>query len=132
MGAGRKTRRGVMLAEKQEWFARLIVQGVGNSEACRIVGINRRTGTRWRYGRTILNTAGQAVHYPPVRLTAPTAPHPRYLSLAERTTIADLHRAGVSVRDIADELGRAASTVSRELAATLMVAAATCLPPRSG
>ena len=71
MGAGRKTRRGVMLAEKQEWFARLIVQGVGNSEACRIVGINRRTGTRWRYGRRILNTAGQAVHYPPVRLTAP-------------------------------------------------------------
>ena len=115
MGAGRKTRHGVMLVEKQEWFARLITQGVSNSEACRIVGINRRTGTRWRYGRTILNTAGQAVHYPPVRLTAPQARHPRYLSLAERTTIADLRRAGVSVRDIVDELGRAASTVSREL-----------------
>ena len=115
MGAGRKTRHGVMLVEKQEWFARLITQGVSNSEACRIVGINRRTGTRWRYGRTILNTAGQAVHYPPVRLTAPQARHPRYLSLAERTTIADLHRAGVGVRDIGDELGRAASTVSREL-----------------
>ena len=115
MGAVRKTRRGLMLVEKQEWFARLITQGVSNSEACRIVGINRRTGTRWRYGRTILNTAGQAVHYPPVRLTDPQARHPRYLSLAERTTIADLHRAGVGVRDIADELGRAASTVSREL-----------------
>jgi len=88
---------------------------VSNSEACRIVGINRRTGTRWRYGRTILNTVGQAVHYPPVRLTAPKAPHPRYLSLAERTTIADLQRAGVGVRGIADELGRAPSTVSREL-----------------
>jgi IS30 family transposase len=50
-----------------------------------------------------------------VRLTAPTAPHPRYLSLADRTTIADLHRAGVGVRDIAGGLGRAASTVSREL-----------------
>jgi hypothetical protein len=104
-----------MLVEKQEWFGRLIAQGVGPSEACRIVGINRRTGTRWRYGRTILNTAGEAVHYPPVRLTAPKAPHPRYLSLAERTTIADLHRAGVGVRDIAEDLGRAASTVSREL-----------------
>ena len=115
MGAVRKSRRGVMLVEKQEWFARVIAQGVSNSEACRIVGINRRTGTRWRYGRTILNTAGEAVHYPPVRLAAPTAPHPRYLSLTERTTIADLHRAGVGVRGIADELGRAASTVSREL-----------------
>ena len=115
MGAVRQTRRGVMLVEKQEWFARVIAQGVGNSEACRIVGINRRTGTRWRYGRTILNTAGEAVHYPPVRLTAPKALHPRYLSPAERTTIADLHRAGVGVRGIAVELGRAASTVSREL-----------------
>jgi IS30 family transposase len=55
------------------------------------------------------------VHYLPVRLTAPTAPHPRYLSLAERTVIADLHRAGVGVRGIAEELGRAPSTVSREL-----------------
>jgi IS30 family transposase len=115
VGAGRKTRRGVMLVEKQEWFARLIAQGVSNSEACRIVGINRRTGTRWRYGRTILNTAGEAVHYPPVRLTAPKARHPRYLSLAERTTIADLHRTGISMRGIAEELGRAPSTVSREL-----------------
>jgi IS30 family transposase len=79
------------------------------------VGINRRTGTRWRYGRTILNTAGEPVHYPAVSLVAAKPRHPRYLSLAERTTIADLRRAGVSVRDIADELGRAASTVSREL-----------------
>ena len=76
MGAVRKTRRGVMLVEQQEWFARLITQGVSNSVACRIVGINRRTGTRWRYGRTIVNTAGQAVHYPPVRFTAPQARHP--------------------------------------------------------
>ena len=83
MGAERKTRRGGMLVEKQDRFVRLIAQGVTNAEACRIVGINRRTGTRWRYGRTILNTAGEAVHYPPVRLTAPKARHPRYLSLAE-------------------------------------------------
>ena len=115
MGAERRSRRGGMLVEKQEWFVRLIAQGVSNSEACRIVGINRRTGTRWRYGRTILNTAGEPVHYPPVRLTAPKPQHPRYLSLTERTTIADLRRAGVSVRGIAQELGRAASTVSREL-----------------
>ena len=110
-----KSRGGVMLVEKQEWFVRLIAQGVSNAEACRIVGVNRRTGTRWRYGRTILNTAGEPVHYLPVRYTAPKAPHPRYLSLAERTMIADLHRAGVSVRGIAEELGRAPSTVSREL-----------------
>ncbi len=115
MRAGRKTRRGEMVVEKQERFARLIGQGVSNSEACRIVGINRRTGTRWRYGRTIRNTAGEPVHYPPVSLAAPKERHPRYLSLAERTMIADLRRAGVSVCGIAQQLGRAASTVSREL-----------------
>jgi len=115
VGAERKTRRGGMLVEKQDRFVRLIAQGVTNAEACRIVGINRRTGTRWRYGRTILNTAGEPVHYPAVSLIAAKPRHPRYLSLAERTTIADLRRAGFSVRDIADELGRAASTVSREL-----------------
>ena len=95
-----------MLVEKQEWFGRLIAQGVSNSEACRIVGINRRTGTRWRYGHTILNTTGEPVHYPPVSLIAAKPRHTRYLSLAERTTIADLHRAGVSVRGIAEEFGQ--------------------------
>jgi IS30 family transposase len=111
--AQRKTRHGDV--EKQEWFGRLIAQGVSNRQACRIVGINRRTGTRWRYGRTIRNTAGEPVHYPPVSLAASKPRHRRYLSLAERTMIADLHRGGVSVRAIAEELGRAASTVSREL-----------------
>lgn len=120
MGAGQQTRRsgrpsGGMLVEEHEWFARLIAQGVGNSEACRIVGINRRTGTRWLYGRTIRNAAGESVHYPPVKHTVRKPQHPRYLSLTERTTIADLHRTGVSVRSIAEELGRAPSTVSREL-----------------
>jgi transposase, IS30 family len=115
VGAGRKTRHGKMVVEKQEQFVRLIAQGVNNSQACRIVGINRRTGTRWRYGRTIHNTAGQSVHYPPVSGAEPKPRHPRYLSLAERTTIADLRRAGVSVCGIAEQLGRAASTVSREL-----------------
>jgi len=115
VGAGRKTRHGEMVVEKQERFVRLIGQGVSNSEACRIVGINRRTGARWRYGRTILNTAGEPVHYPPVSLAEPKERHPRYLSLAERTMIADLRRVGVSVRGIAQQMGRAPSTVSREL-----------------
>ena len=115
VGVRRKTRRGVMVVEKQERFVRLIAQGVPNAEACRIVGINRRTGTRWRYGRTILNTAGEPVHYPAVSFIAAKPRHPRYLSLAERTMVADLRRAGVGMRGIAEQLGRAASTVSREL-----------------
>ncbi|WP_372470692.1 helix-turn-helix domain-containing protein, partial [Saccharothrix luteola] len=29
----------------------LVASGVGTTEACRIVGVNRRTGHRWRHGR---------------------------------------------------------------------------------
>ncbi len=32
-------------------FMRLISIGVSKFEACRRVGVNRQTGTRWRFGR---------------------------------------------------------------------------------
>jgi IS30 family transposase len=96
-------------------FARLISQGVSNSEACRTVGINRRTGTRWRYGRTITNRTGRAVQYPGVASTQRRAISPRYLSEDERVVLADRLRAGDSMRAIAAELGRSPSTISREL-----------------
>lgn len=115
MGRSRATHAGRALTEKQDRFVRLIAKGVSNSEACRLVGINRRTGTRWRFGRTIRNTAGEAVHYAPVRILTPPKRHPRYLSLDERTTIADLRREKRTVREIARELGRSPATVSREL-----------------
>ena len=115
MGRSRTTHAGVASTEKQARFVRLIEQGVNNSEACRQVGINRRTGTRWRFGRTVQNTAGVDVHYAPVRSVTPSTRHPRYLSLDERTVIADLRRARWTLRDIADELGRSPSTISREL-----------------
>jgi IS30 family transposase len=40
---------------------------------------------------------------------------PRYLSQDERFEIADLHRGGLSVRRIAERIGRSPSTISREL-----------------
>jgi hypothetical protein len=46
---------------KREWFARLIAQGVPSAAACRIVGVNPRTGKRWRHGRTITSSSGAAV-----------------------------------------------------------------------
>jgi transposase len=64
-------------AEKQELFTRLIAQGISNSEACRIVGINRKTGTRWRYGRTVRNTSGEPVQYPPVKIAVLRPRSPR-------------------------------------------------------
>jgi transposase len=96
-------------------FARLIVQGVSNSEACRRVGINRRTGTRWLYGRTITNSCGRTLHYPGVISTRTRVISPRFLSEDERVVIADRHRAHHTARAIAAELGRSPSTISREL-----------------
>lgn len=40
---------------------------------------------------------------------------PRFLSQDERIEIADLRQAGLSVREIALKVGRAPSTISREL-----------------
>jgi len=104
------------LTEVQAKFIKLIEQGVNNSEACRIVGIHRKTGTRWRLGRTIRNSVGDPVHYPPVvARSSPPERHPRYLSAAEREQVSLLRSRGWTLRRIGAELGRAASTISREL-----------------
>jgi transposase, IS30 family len=100
---------------KREWFAHLIAQGVSNSQACRIVGVNRRTGKRWRHGRTITSSSGKRLHYAPVINTRKREISPRYLSEDERVRIADLRQSGHGVRAIAEELDRDPATVSREL-----------------
>jgi IS30 family transposase len=111
----RRTPAGGVQAEKQQRYVQLIAQGVSNSEACRLVGINRKTGSRWRYGRLVRNSAGALVNYPPVKMIIPRTRSPRYLSEQERILIADLLAAKTTVRGIAAALGRAASTVSREI-----------------
>lgn len=115
MGRRRRGNVGGAMLEKQQRYAQLIGQGVSNSQACRTVGIDRRTGTRWKYGRTVLNVAGEPVHYQPVRIRDQKQRHARYLSVEERCTIADLRREGLGVRVIAARIGRAPSTISREL-----------------
>jgi transposase, IS30 family len=100
---------------KREQFAALIARGVSNLEACRIVGINRRTGKRWRHGRTITSSSGRRLHYAPVIDTRKREISPRFLSEDERVLIGDRRRAGHSMRAIARELGRDPATVSREL-----------------
>jgi IS30 family transposase len=119
--------------EKRERFARLIAQGVSNSRACQMVGIARKTGTRWRLGRTIRLPDGRTRHYPPVVSSRKAEISPRFLSEDERVRIADLRRAGFGVRAVAGQLGRSPSTVSRERAATATRAAgSTGRSPRSG
>jgi IS30 family transposase len=101
--------------EKRGRFARLIALGVPNAEACRKVGINRKTGTRWRLGRTISSGNGRKLHYRPVVNPRSTEISPRYLSEDERVRIADLRQQGLSMRAVAAALGRDPATISREL-----------------
>jgi len=89
--------------ERQQRFWELVTSGASSSQACEAVGVNRRQGYRWRR-----DSGGQP---PP----APRVVSARYLSLEERLQIADLHLAGASRRAIAAQLGRAPSTISREL-----------------
>ena len=82
---------GAPLTAERDLYLRQRAQGMSNSQACRVVGINRRTGTRWRYGRTIPNKTGLPFVYLPIP-TKPVVISPRYLSESERIVLADLRR----------------------------------------
>ncbi|MFI7098667.1 IS30 family transposase [Streptomyces sp. NPDC050161] len=87
-------------------------QGFSNEQACRIVGVNSKTGRRWRNGRRA-DSKQKAV--PPVRPVVPPSGTSRCLRVDERIYIADRLREKASVRAIAAGLGRSPSTVSREV-----------------
>ena len=92
------------LVEMQARFWVLMSKGSTLTAACDAVGVNRRTGRRWRQA-----TGG--------RIPVPEAERSgRYLCLEERLRIADLHVNGTGVRAIAAEVGRSPATISRELA----------------
>src|SRR5262245_58612665 len=91
------------LTREREAYLALVDQGVGYREAARVVGINERTGKRWRNGPK------------PIRSPRPDVLRGRYLNEDERIHIADRRRERAGIRQIAAELGRDPSTVSREL-----------------
>ena len=100
---GRRGKKRQLEVEARYW--QLIDSGVGTVEACRRVGITRKTGYRWRA------ESGGVV---PDRLSDAVRSH-RYLSKAERQRIESMHRQGLSGREIGRRLDRSPSTISREL-----------------
>jgi transposase, IS30 family len=104
------------MVDKQREFARLIKQGVSNSEACRRLGIDRKTGHWWKNGGQVTRNGVIRIVEPVIDRHPASPASPRYLSDAERVVIADCVRAGRSARSIAAELGRSPSTVAREIA----------------
>ena len=123
----------------REDFGKLREAGMTRREAAKEMGISRSTAQEWdngvrrtrngriyRDGRRVDYTSGVMTLTSPgvtgpdaalARLEALEKPlDARFLTLQDRERIADLRAAGVPVRKIAKELGRSASTISRELA----------------
>ncbi|MFP3969703.1 IS30 family transposase, partial [Actinomadura fulvescens] len=117
---------------------------MSNAQACQIVGVHERTGREWRDGRPpglakparasvltepalagvrVEELLAEAAAGRPDRVRSPARRSPagqvpmsrRFLDQDERIVIADGVRAGRTVRSIAAELGRAPSTISREI-----------------
>ena len=111
-------------------FGELLDAGWSASRAAREVGVHERTARDWRDGiRKVRNTRirpdgtvityGDSGRYNPQMTPTVHAEPPvissRYLSLQDRLAIADRRGAGESMTAIAKAIGKATSTVSREI-----------------
>lgn len=93
--------------EQRQRFWRAIADGGSTEGAALSAGVSPAVGARW------FRHAGGMPPSPFCLSSKP--PSGRYLSFAEREEIALLRAAGHGVREVARRLGRAASTISREL-----------------
>src|SRR6201996_9158563 len=92
---------------EQEQFWRAVAGGLNSEDAARKAGLSEAVGPR------LFRKAGGM---PPAMFRPSAKPlSGRYLSLAEREEIALLNAQGHSIREIGRRLGRAGSTISREL-----------------
>jgi IS30 family transposase len=107
--AGARRRGRVKLVTERAEFFRLVAAGVGKRDAAHRVGVYYRTAKYWlvEQRKQDAEAAAAAVVVNDIS--------PRYLDLAQRVVIADRRQAGISMRQIATELGCPVSTVSREI-----------------
>lgn len=105
------------LRQRRERYLQLVRDGYNFTQAAAMVGVSKRTGKVWRNGRTRASGRNEApsMNWYSGDVPEPTPLHPRYLNETERITIADMYHAGYSIRAIGKALGRAASTISREI-----------------
>lgn len=98
---------------------------MSSTEACRLVGVSKRTGKVWRNGRSRLSGRNELPCLPYLHMEQGNRKTGRhnyvrklngfFLSMEERIRIADLLIQGSSVRGIAREIGYDPATVSREI-----------------
>jgi len=100
---------------KRQRFMEFRERGWSIRGAAREVGVARTTGANWARGYKTYRNGKVVGFVPALERLAVRQVSPRFLSQDERIEIADLRQAGLSVREIALKVGRAPSTISREL-----------------
>jgi transposase, IS30 family len=100
---------------KRERFVELRARGWSVMAAAREAGVSRSSGANWARGHKVYRNGVVVGFVAPLDRLAVRQISTRYLTEDERVEIADLRRSGLSVRAIARRLGRAPSTISREL-----------------
>jgi transposase-like protein len=93
--------------EERRQFWAAITTGQTSEDAASVAGVSPAVGTRWFREAGGMPPAGFASSAKP--------PSGRYLQFAEREAIALRRTQGLGMREIARQLDRAASTISREL-----------------
>ncbi|KJL45889.1 Integrase core domain protein [Microbacterium trichothecenolyticum] len=103
------------MTQKRRKFLELLAHGWSVRSACKKLGISRSSGNRWKNGSLVRQKDGTVKFVPPLEPLAVRTISPRFLSEAERIQIADLASRGLGPTAIGHALGRAPSTISREL-----------------
>ena len=96
-------------------FLELLAQGVPLRLAAIEVGVSRSAAQIWKNGTTVRRKDGTVKIVPPLEPLAVRPISPRFLSEDERVRIADMASRGDGPTVIGEALGRAPSTISREL-----------------
>ena len=118
MASSRRVKKGPgrrPLSAKRQRFMELRARGWSVRAAAREVGVSRSAATNWTRGYKTYRNGVEVGFIPPLDRLEVRSISARYLSQEERIEIADLRQSGLSIRAIADRLGRAPSTISREL-----------------
>ena len=109
-GSGRRP-----LSAQRARFVQLRQRGWSFMAAAREVGVSRSAGNNWSRGYKTYRHGQVVGVVPPLERLAVRQIGDRFFSQDERVQLADLHRAGTSIRGIAGEMSRSPSTISREL-----------------
>jgi transposase, IS30 family len=100
---------------KRQRFTEQQGRGWSIMAAAREVGVSRTAGHNWSRGYKTYRNGRVTGFVPALDRLAVREISSRFLSQDERIEIADLRRAGLSIRQVAGRPGRAPSTISREL-----------------